>query len=279
MRTVSLDELTIDDERSVRGVALYDRLKQALRRSDHRFQIPAAGTRVSWDRALFLNLTYWNGAHAADVLCDDHIPADVVAHVAWHQVVSRQLARGAPGSSGAAPAAPTAEALFFAESIASAFDLYLVGRLLLIEPDSDFITTQVPLMAECAQEAGLPEAAFATLMQEVAGDPERAFEDLRALLLDAVNTLFACAGAAKAQAALERLGGHRFAPLLHHYQLSNWILYGRAYAAAASGAASGVGDLDATLRQVPVSLDWLAEHWIDADLPAPPILTAHVDVR
>ncbi|HEY5091462.1 MAG TPA: hypothetical protein VIK30_15885, partial [Polyangia bacterium] len=87
MRTVSLDELTIDDERSVRGVALYDRLKQALRRSDHRFQIPAAGAQVGWDRALFLNLTYWNGAHAADVLCDDHIPADVVAHVAWHQVV------------------------------------------------------------------------------------------------------------------------------------------------------------------------------------------------
>ena len=285
MRTVSLDELTIDDERSVRGVALYDRLKQALRRSDHRFQIPAAGARVSWDRALFLNLTYWNGAHAADVLCDDHIPADVVAHVAWHQVVSRQLARrqagssGSSGSSGAAPAAPTAEALFFAESIASAFDLYLVGRLLLIEPDSDFITTQVPLMAECAQEAGLPEGAFAALMQEVAGDPERAFEDLRALLLDAVNALFACAGAAEAQAALERLGGRRFAPLLHHYQLSNWILYGRAYAAPASGAGSGVRELDATLRQAPVSVDWLAEHWIDADLPAPAILTANVDVR
>lgn len=278
MRTVSLDELTIDDERSVRGVALYDRLKQALRRSDHRFQIPAAGAQVGWDRALFLNLTYWNGAHAADVLCDEHIPADVVAHVAWHQVVSRQLARRA-AASGGAPPAPTAEALFFAESIASAFDLYLVGRLLLIEPDSDFITTQVPLMAECAQEAGLPEGAFAAMMQEVAADPERAFEDLRALLLDAVNALFACAGAAEAQAALERLGGHRFAPLLHHYQLSNWILYGRAYAAPVSGEGSGVRDLDATLRQAPVSLDWLAEHWIDADLPAPPILTGHVDVR
>lgn len=277
MRTVSLDQLTIDDERSVRGVALYDRLKQALRRSDHRFQIPAAGAQISWDRALFLNLTYWNGAHAADVLCDDHVPADVVTHVAWHQVVSRQLARRAAGSSGAAAAAPTAEALFFAESIASAFDLYLVGRLLRIEPDSDFITTQVPLMAECAREAGLPEAEFASLMQGVTGDPERAFEDMRALLFDAANALFACADAAEAEAALERFGGHRFASLLHHYQLSNWILYGRAYAAPASGA--GVGDLDATLRQAPVSLDWLAEHWIDADLPAPPILGAHVDVR
>jgi hypothetical protein len=268
MRTATIDELTIDDERSVARVALYDRLKQALRRSDHRFQIPSLGAQASWDRVLFLNLTYWNGLHAADVLCDEHIPADVVAHVAWHQVVSRQLARPAAGSS--------ADALFFAESIASAFDLYLVGRLLLAEPDSDFITTQVPLMADCAEEAGLPPGAFAALMQEVARDPERAFEDMRALLLDAANALFVCAGAPEAEAAFERLADRRFAPLLHHYQLSNWILYARAYGVAASSAESRVADLDATLRQAPVSLDWLGEHWIDADLVAPRILSADV---
>ncbi len=267
MRTVSLDELTIDDERSVRGVALYDRLKQALRRSHHRFQIPAVGAAVSWDRALFLNLTYWSGADAADVLCDAHIPADVVAHVAWHRVVSRQLARGVVVPSSSAPVVATgARALFFAESIASAFDLYLVGRLFLHEPDSDFIATQVPLMSDCAQEAGLTEEAFAALMGEVARDPERAFEDMRALLLDASNALFACAGAIEAQAALEGLAGHRFAPLLHHFQLSNWILYARAYAVPASGADPGLRDLDASLRRAPVSLDWLAEHWIDADV-------------
>jgi hypothetical protein len=276
MRTVSLDELIIDDERSVRGIALYDRLKQALRRSNHRFQIPEAGAQASWDRVLFLNLTYWSGAQAADVLCDEHIPADVVAHVAWHQIVSRQLARRATGSAGDAAVGAAAAALFFAESIASAFDLYLVGRLLPIEPDSDFITTQVPLMAECAQEAGLSEGAFAALIQEVARDPERAFEDLRALLLDAANALFACAGAAEAEAALDRLASRRFAPLLHHYQLSNWILYARAYGVATAGSDGGIGELDAALRGAPTSLDWLAEHWIDADLAAAPILVDDV---
>jgi hypothetical protein len=264
MRTVSLDELTIDDERSLRGIALYDRLKQALRRSNHRFQIPAAGTQASWDRVVFLNLTYWSGAQAADVLCDEHIPADVVAHVAWHHVVTRELGRAGSDSRGTAETA--ADGLFFAESIASAFDLYLVGRLFTNEPDSDFITTQVPLMSDCAQEAGLSPDAFAALMREVAADPERAFEDLRVLLLEISRALFACAGAAEAQAALEGRAGHRFAPLLHHYQLSNWILYARAYAGAGPGAGARVSDLDATLRQAPVSLDWLAEHWIDADV-------------
>jgi hypothetical protein len=182
-------------------------------------------------------------------------------------VVSRQLARGVVVPSSSAPVAATgARALFFAESIASAFDLYLVGRLFLHEPDSDFITTQVPLMSDCAQEAGLTEEAFAALMVDVARDPERAFEDLRALLLDASNALFVCGGALEAQAALEGLAGHRFAPLLHHFQLSNWILYARAYSVPASGADRGLSDLDASLRRAPVSLDWLAEHWIDADV-------------
>jgi len=29
-----------------------------------------------------------------------------------------------------------------------------------------------------------------------------------------------------------------------------------------------VAEVDAVLRQAPVSLDWLAEHWVDADRPA-----------
>jgi hypothetical protein len=261
LRTVSLDELTIDDERSVAHVALYDRLKQSLRRSDHRFIVPAPGGELSWDRAVFLNLTYWSGGQGSDVLCDQRIPADVVAHVAWHQVVSRELGRHA----GTPPAPPSPSALFFAESIASAFDLYLVGRLLAHAPDSDFITTQVPLMAERAEAAGLSEAAFAGLMDGVAANPERAFEDMRALLLDVTGALLPCRGPLEAQAALERFAGHRLQALLHHFELSNWILYARAHADLASGPDPAVAAADAALRTAAVSLDWLAAHWIDAD--------------
>ena len=253
LRTVSLDELAIDDERSVAHVAIYGRLKQALKRSQRRFYIPAADEQASWDRVLFLNLTFWDPDHGADVFCDEHVPADVVAHMAWHTIVGRQL-----GGSGAA-------ALFFAESIASAFDLYLVGRLLPNAPDSDFITTQVPLLAACAEEAGLSESGFAALLQEIARDPERAFEDMRALLLDASRALFACRGAVEAQAVFNDFAGHRFEPLLHHYQLSNWILYARAYAAGTPGD-EAVTTADMALRQAPVALDWLEQNWIDADL-------------
>jgi hypothetical protein len=262
MRAVPLAELTIDDERSFAHVALYGRLKQALLASDQRFLIPAPDETISWDRATFLNLTYWTGA---DVLCEDHIPADVVAHVAWHHIVGRELARRSTDD--AAP--PTVAGLFFAESIASAFDLYLVGRLISNAPESDFITTQVPLMSECAQQAGQSEAAFAALMADVARDPERAFEDLRTLLFGAASALVGCAGHADAAAALDGFAANRFGQLLHHYELSNWILYARAYAGNPTGAADPVvAELDAGLRKAPVSLDWLADNWIDADQPA-----------
>ena len=280
LRAVTLDELTIDDEPSVAQVPLYGQLKRALRRSGHRFLIPGAGAGLSWDRALFLNLTYWSGQPAAaravegvegvedggaDVLCDDHIAADEIGHMAWHHVVGRELARQVPGP--AAP--PSAEALFFSESIASAFDLYLIGRLLTEAPDSDFITTQVPLIADRAHDAGLSRAAFARLLEAVGREPERAFEDMRALLLDVANALLVCRGPEEAQRALEGFVGHRFEPLLHHFEISNWILYARAYGMHAPGPDAIVRRVDALLRDAPTALGWLAEHWIDADTRAP----------
>jgi hypothetical protein len=257
LRSVTLDQLTIEGESSFAHVAIYAQLKRVLARSAHRFLVPTEPGQVSWDRALFLNLTYWDPEHGADVLCEDRIPADIVAHIAWHGLVADQLGRlVAPGPASAA-------ALLFTESIASAFDLYLVGRLLKNVPDSDFIATQVSIMSEAAAEAGQAEDDFAALLEEVSEQPERAFEDLRALLFDAASALLRCRGAAEAQQELERFAGHRFEALLHHYQLSNWILYARAHATPAADQEQVIARLDASLRAEPCSLDWLTQHWIE----------------
>ncbi|HEY2901945.1 MAG TPA: hypothetical protein VGL59_15290 [Polyangia bacterium] len=258
LQSRTLDQLIIDDEAAVSGIEAYRLLKTALRRSNQRFLVPATGDAgtVSWDRALFLNLTFWNAADGADVLCDEHIPADVVAHVAWHHVVGRAITGlGGPCQMGAA-------ALFFSESIASAFDLYLIARLLPVTPDCDFIATQLPIMAEAAEQAGLPAAGFAALIEEVVRQPEQSFEDLRGLLLDALTALLPCGSAGEAVAVLEGFSGHRFEPLLHHFQLSNWILYARAYAVTSPASDQAVRALDTTLRQSPDALNWLIEHWL-----------------
>lgn len=255
---VLLDDLTITDEASFAHVASYARLKRVLREAKCPFLIASPGTSLSWDRATFLNLTFWSSTEGADVLCESSIPADVVAHVAWHHLAIVQLARLAPGAS----AMPGADALFFGEAIASAFDLYLVGRLLRNVPDSDFITTQVSIMGEAAEQAGLSDAKFQALLEAVALDPERAFEDLRSLLFDVSRALLECRGVTEAHDVLERFAGHRFAALLHHYQLSNWVLYARAYGAVNAVQRHAVHELDATLRAAPVALDWLTDRWL-----------------
>jgi len=251
----SFDELEIEDESSFRHVALYADLKQVLREADYRFRVLPRALRGRWDRAQLLNLSFWGADAGGDVLVDRYLPADVVAHAAWHHLASRAIAV-VPG------AAPTAGALFLGEAIASAFDLYLIGRLLGHSPDSSFLETQVPAMAEAADAAGLSAADFETMLGDIADDPEGAFADLRELLSDAAAALFASDSVETALVALERFDDHRFASLLHHYELSNWVLYARAYARPSAPLEARVAAIDAAMRGAPVAFDWLVDEWV-----------------
>jgi hypothetical protein len=252
----TIDQLSIEDEASLASIAVYPRLKDVLRRAGHRFYVPASGEPASWDRTVFLNLTYWGGPQGGDVLCDESIPADVIAHTAWHHLATEAVS----GENAAGPASP--RALFFGESIASAFDLYLLGHLLEKAPQSDFVVSQAPIMAEVAENAGVSARDFATLMDTVSRDPDRAFEDLRALLLDTTTALLRAPSAPAAEEVLEGYAGHRFFALLHHYQLSNWILYARAYGGDAAADEARVTEIDQALRAAPSSVAWLAAHWL-----------------
>lgn len=260
-RELLVDELKIEDEESFRHVALYDDLKQVLRAAAYRFRVLPASLAGRWERALLLNLTFWGARGGGDVLAVGQLPADVVAHVAWHHLADRAVG-GEPG------AAPTPAALFLGEAIASAFDLYLVGRLLGHSPDSSFLETQVPAMAEAAETAGRTAAEFESLLAAIAGDPEGAFADLRELLFDAATALFAADTPEAGLAALDRLDGHRFAFLLHHYELSNWVLYARAHGRPSSVGEDRVREMDLGLRSAPVALDWLVRAWVAPPEPA-----------
>ncbi|MBS2011396.1 MAG: hypothetical protein JST00_00680 [Deltaproteobacteria bacterium] len=254
-RRCTLGELTIDDEKSFRHVGLYADLKQKLLDARYELKVLAGGAEGRWDRALFLNLTYWANGEG-DVLVDEHIPADVVTHVAWHHLAAIATSQGKAGEP------PSADALFFGESIASAFDLYLVGRLLGHAPTSSFLETQVPAIADAASAAGMSDDDFDALLQSVAADPERAFEDHRQLLFDATCALVRAASIDDAARTLASFDGHRFAALLHHNELSNWVLYARAYASDRLAPDAHVRALDRTLRESESSLAWLEKEWL-----------------
>jgi hypothetical protein len=250
----TLDELTIHDEASFRHVELYADLKEVMRRVAYSFRVLPKSPTARADRALLLNLTFWSAETGGDVLVDDTIDADVVAHAAWHYLAARAL-------SGAAGEKPSIEALFLGEAVASAFDVYLVGRLLGHAPRSTFLETQVPAMADAADGAGLSEDEFEHLLQSIADDPDRAFNDLRELLFDATVALYACRESEEAYAALSAFDAHRFASLLHRYELSNWVLRARAQGDD-RGDDTRARAVDSALRQEKVGLDWLAAKWV-----------------
>jgi hypothetical protein len=249
----SVDELDISDEESFRHVGLYADLKEVVRRAGVSFRVLPAGSGARWGRAQLLNLTLWAGDAGGDVLVDAHVPADVIAHVAWHHLAGRAFAaaEGAPAS---------VDALILGEAIASAFDVYLVGRLLGHAPRSSFLETQVPAMADTAAEAGLDEDAFEALLGDLARDPDAAFEDLRALLVDAATGLVACTSAADALVVLSGLEGRRLEPLLHRFELANWILHAQVHGTRAPDPRARA--VDRALRTAPRALDWLDQTWV-----------------
>lgn len=251
----TIDDLTLLDEKSFRHVALYEELKNTLRAARYSFRVMPATGAARWERALLLNLTFWGASSGGDVLVDAELPADVVAHAAWHHLAARALAP-ADGSR------LSADALFLGEAIASAFDVYLVGRLLGHSPESSFLETQVAAMADAANAAGMSEDDFEDLLQGIANDPERAFEELRQLLFDATTALVSCADAAAAMNVLARFDTHRFGVLLHHYELSTWVLYARAYASHDLGPDERVRTIDRELRTQNDSVAWLHSQWL-----------------
>lgn len=248
-----LNELTIEDEKAFKKVPLYAALKDLLVRSRYTFRVLPATFRDRWDHALLLNLTYWGGE--GDVLVDSRIPADVVTHAAWHFLTSREIGSNDPA------------ALFLGEAIASGFDLFLVGQLLRSAQSSSFLSSQVTAMAETANAAGMSEKGFRSLLETVADEPEESFEQLRRLLFDTSMALYRASTPSAGLAVLERAESHKFGKLLHRYELSNWVLYARAYASkeANRGAKNARKDAatkaDRALRKGD-SLDWLVTHWL-----------------
>ena len=249
---VGLADLKIDEERTMKRVPLYARLKDALVNDGYRFRVQREGLPIDWHRALFLNLSFWSPGDNADVVVDGRLPADVVAHVAWHHLARRSL-----GKSGA-----TVDGMLLGESIASAFDAYLIGRLLTDAPKSEFIETQVEAMSEVA---GLPEKQFAKVLEGLALDPVRSFGQLRTLLFELSTSLVRATGLDDAAGRLAAHAEHPLFPLVHHYNLSNWILHGRVYGPRIKARIDpGVAGVHRELAAADSALDWLARQWLGA---------------
>ncbi len=245
---MQLDDLEIDDAASFGHIALFEELRAIVHKSDLSFLVGERA--LSWNRAVFLNLAFWSdGSTGGDVLTEAAIPADVLMHVAWHHLAAKELDA-------------STESDILGEAIASAFDLYLVGRLLGHAPESTFLETQIPALRDAGVGEGIDDDAFKAMLAACAEDPDRAFEDLRALLFDATIALAGARDVSDAASILERFDTHRFAAFLHHYELATWVL--RTKHAPTRTAKSGADPkaVDAALRAAPSAVEWLRARWV-----------------
>jgi hypothetical protein len=253
LRTHRLDELNLTDEASFQHIELYRQLADRLKRDAVSFAVPEHDSaRGNPGATSLLNLAFWSPRGVAEVLPHPELTADQLAHNAWHHVVGEALGDDAHSADG----------LLFAEAIASAFDIYLVGRVLGVAPDALFLETQVPAMTDAANDAGFEEGDVQTMLERAAAEPEASFESLRQLLFDTTHALFEASDVEAATAVLEAASAHPMALLLHHYELPTWVLYARAYAKG-SEPNDTVRAADKAMRANNDSLAWLQTEWLE----------------
>ncbi len=246
-----LDELEIvDDEAFTAHVPYYPQLKQVVVDSGYPFLVLPKTKTPRFDHSSLLNLTFWSGT-AGDVLVDRVIDADVVAHVAWHHLTKKAL----PSSS--------VTSMFLGEAIASAYDAFMIGHLLRAPSTSTmFLDSQVPLLSEVAGAAGLSTKKIDGLLQDLADDPDRAFEDLRQLLFDTSLALAAVQATDEALPVLQAAERRPLGALLHRFELSNWVWAARSKPPADHAVDVAAAAIDADLRAAPAASAWLAAHWL-----------------
>ncbi len=253
LETKNLSEIILHDESTFRHVALYGRLKTAMLDRGMCFHVLGDAEKIGGaDAARLLNLAFWDPSAHAEILDEPELEADQLMHNAWHV-----LAREACGDDH-----QSADALLLAEAIASAFDVYLIGRTLGHAPDSSFLETQVAAMSYSANAAGVNEQQFGDLLERLSASPEATFEELRQLLFDAASELVAAQSLDAATAVLLNHADHPMFPLLHHYELPTWVLYARCYGSTCEPVAN-VRAMDHAMRKSNDSVLWLEENWLD----------------
>jgi len=252
LTSVPLSALAIEDESDFEGMPLYPRLARALLDADVHYRVAAAGSALSsWGHVALLNHGFWTPEDSDDVLEGRVLTADVVAHRAWHHLAAEALG----------DAARSPEGLMLGESIASAFDAFMLGDLLTRRPQAAMLESQLPVMMDAMADAGLADTEAETVFAGFAEAPRRSFADLRSLLYGTGVALWKSDDVDGAARVLESASRHALAPVLHHYRLATWVLYARAYASTDVDSAPAI-ELAAELHASDDPLELLVSRWL-----------------
>jgi hypothetical protein len=193
-------------EREIYTKAEIDLLRLSLKMlANHRFAVIAEGRGM----ARLLNLLCWDAASGTEFLDDQEMPADQAIHMAIHQVIERDLGSTTP------------EHMLLAETIASASDLYLLGKLAKAGEETAFVTETMESFSFYYETYAAKAEHLETLLQAVLTSPFMAMSQVADFLFETGLLLFQPLSNAE---ALRACTAHAFYPLIHHYNITNWIM-------------------------------------------------------
>jgi len=210
-----IEAIEIDDRDAYGKVAL-DGLLEAASATLDRAGVRVVVTERGRGTARLANLLCWQVQANLELADDAVLSGDQIIHFALHHLADQQMGHEDP------------RALLFAETLASSADILLLGSLASLEPEPDFVVETMESFAYYYDLYAGSEEVLARVLTRIVDDPFAMMRAVCLFLYAAAEPLLSASDLATTLSHLDRLVEDDLYPLVHHYNMTNWILAIRA---------------------------------------------------
>ncbi|MDJ0842186.1 MAG: hypothetical protein QNK37_37140 [Acidobacteriota bacterium] len=188
-------------------------------------------------RARLANLLSWQVDECLEYLDGDDLTTDQVVHFGLHQFAHHRLGSKHP------------HAVLFAETLASSADIYLLGKLAQAGMEPDFIHETLESFGFYYETYGDDAGHMEQLLSDLTTDPFGAMVTVGNYLFNFCTPLLYPASSDEPANILAVLQPHAYYPLVHHYNVTNWVLAIRAQFPEPMGSNPGLEAFRADVLQ------------------------------
>lgn len=160
--------------------------------------------------ARIINLLSWSVNDRREYLDQPEVFADQVIHFAAHQVVAEVWGAETPAS------------MLFAEAVASACDLYCLGKLSAAGVETEFMADTLASFADYYEQYAAEEEDYESVLERLLEGPHEAMAELAEFLYDTGAQLCRAKDEAEMAEVLIPLADEIWYPMLFHYQVVHW---------------------------------------------------------
>ena len=190
------------------GIKLLPKARAVLAANRTRAIVIPGGTGM----ARLINLAHWQVDHHLEYLDEAAVNADQLIHFAAHQVMACVLG------------CEDAHALLLAETFASALDLFLLGKLIGAGEETEFLVETVESFGAYCDLYGKGPVQLEALLTRIRDDPFASMAAAADYLYRVAEILLTSQVVAETAAGLAALASDPLYPLIHHYNVVNWVL-------------------------------------------------------